>query len=121
MSIQVALEDVTGAGPQNAQSLAAAALGAELSFVASTGGTSEKVAISTANARSSVIASRIAMVTPDVDCFVRQGLATPTAVSDGTDQLLLAGNTYRLGVTPGNKLAFITATGTGFVYITPGA
>lgn len=61
------------------------------------------------------------VVTPDVDCFVTQGV-TPVAVADGTDQILLAYNSYRLTrIVDGNKLAFITAGATGNIYISPGA
>jgi hypothetical protein len=46
----------------------------------------------------------------------------PTAVSDGTDQILLANQQYRIiPIIPGYKIAFILAIGTGNVYITPEA
>jgi hypothetical protein len=60
----------------------------------------------------------VVLVTPSVDCYVIQG-ANPTALSDGTDLKLLGNNTYRCRVTFGSKLAFITATGTGSVNLTP--
>lgn len=101
----------------------------EISMEILSGGQSQKVAISTASAATAAItAAQIptgrvvipAVVTPDVDCFVRRG-AAPTAVSDGTDQLLKAGNAYRCEMGLGDKLAFITASGSGNVYFTPGA
>jgi hypothetical protein len=90
------------------------------------GGASQKVAVSAASAQSAAITisptgNQDVMVTPDIDVFVRQG-SSPIAVADGTDILLLAGNSYRLsGIVNGNKLAFITGGGAGFVYISPGA
>jgi hypothetical protein len=91
------------------------------SIVVLTGGQSAAVSISTTSAQSAAITTPSVVVTPTVDCFFRQG-ANPTALSDGTDQILLATNSYRLsGIVSGNKLAFITASGTGTVYITPGA
>lgn len=52
---------------------------------------------------------------------MRQG-SNPTAVSDGTDQILPANNWVRLeNLTIGNKLAFKTASGSGTVYLTNGA
>lgn len=62
----------------------------------------------------------VAVVTPTVDCFFRKG-ATPTATSDGTDQFMVAKNTYRIfGLATTDRLAFNSAT-PGSVYITPGA
>ena len=100
----------------------------EISCAVLSGGQSSKVAISTASAQSAAIAAQgggvtgaaVVLLTPDTTCFVRYG-TNPTALSDGTDQILMANNTYRVDVAPGGKFAFITATGTGFVYITPGA
>lgn len=93
-----------------------------------TGGQSHSVAISSTSAQSNALGTAVAnpggldaVVTPSVDCFVRQG-ANPTALSDGTDQFLVAGNSYRLsGIVGGNKLAFKTTAASGTVYITPGA
>lgn len=98
----------------------------EISMEILSGGQSSKVAISTASAQTAAIVAVPgqtavkAVFTPDVDCFVRRG-TNPTAVSDGTDQLVKANNAYRCEMLPGEKLAFITATGTGNVYFTPGA
>lgn len=88
------------------------------------GGTSSQVSISTTSAHSVAFTFEAALagyvlITSDVNCFVRQG-TDPTALSNGTDQILLANQTYRCWVNSGNKLAFITASGTGTVYLTPG-
>lgn len=97
-----------------------------ISIKALTGGQSSVVAISAASAQSAALTMNSTdqtdvLVTPTVDCFMRQGSA-PVAVSDGTDQILLAGNTYRVsGIVNGNKLAFITTGAAGSVYISPGA
>lgn len=98
----------------------------EISMEILTGGQSSKVAISTASAQTPAMGTVWgqtavkAVFTPDVDCFVRRG-ANPTALADGTDQLVKANNAYRCEMLPGEKLAFITASGTGNVYFTPGA
>jgi hypothetical protein len=85
------------------------------------GGQSQKVALTTASAQSAALTGYQYILTPDVNCFVRLGV-NPTAVSDGTDQILLANQTYRIfPIVPGQKFAFILATGTGNVYITPDA
>lgn len=86
------------------------------------GGTSEKVSISSTSAASTAIGKAYkAVVTSSVDCFMRAG-ASPTALSTGVDQFLLAGVAYRVyGLKPGDKLAFITTAASGTVYISPGA
>jgi hypothetical protein len=83
------------------------------------GGTCQKVAISTTSAVCTALKGNVAHVTPTVDCFVRKGAPTtsPTALSDGTDHLLLANATQEFRVQPGEVLAFITASGSGYVYI----
>lgn len=93
----------------------------EYSMAALTGGQSEKVAVSGTSATSAVIGGSYVVVTPDTNVFVRRG-STPVAVADGTDQMLLANQSYRLyGLNTQDKLAFITSGGTGNVYISPGA
>lgn len=93
----------------------------ESSVLALTGGQSQLIALSTASAPSNVINGASAVVYSDVLCFFRQGGA-PIAVSNGTDQVIPAGVWTRItGIIPGNKLAFIVATGTGNLYLTPGA
>lgn len=94
----------------------------ELSFTASLGGTSQKVAFSATSAASTELGSgtggsMTVLVTTDLDCFVRQG-TNPTALSDGTDQFITANAIYRISVQRGNKLAFIGAAA-GNAYITP--
>lgn len=79
-------------------------------------GTSLKVSISTTSAQSAAISASRVHVTPNADCYVREGI-NPTAVSDGTDHFLLGNATQEFFITPGNKLAFITESGTGFVRI----
>jgi hypothetical protein len=86
------------------------------------GGQSQKVVTSTTSAQSTALTgvSQVTIVC-DTNTFVRMGL-NPTAVSDGTDQLLLANQQYRIiPIISGYKLAFILAAGTGNVYITPEA
>lgn len=92
----------------------------EISIVVDDGGRSQAISISSTSAQSAVINTNSVLVTPTVDVFVRQG-ANPTALSDGTDILLLASTSYRLAVTPGKKLAFKTSSATGTVYLTQGA
>lgn len=104
----------------NASQLVAGRIFLESALVLS-GGQSSVVAVSGTSAQSLVITTENVVVTTTVDCFVRQD-SNPTAVSDGTDQILLGGNQYRLaGIVTGNKLAFKTTGATGNVYITPGA
>ena len=85
-----------------------------------TGGQTNAVAISTTSAQSAAITEEKVLVYSTVFCFARQG-TNPTALSNGTDQPIPAETLIRVPVTSGNKLAFITATGSGTVYITPGA
>jgi hypothetical protein len=85
------------------------------------GGQSQKIAISATSASTAVLTSSSYLLSVDVDCFGRMGL-TPVAVSDGTDQIFMAGNTYRIvPVVPGYKLALITTSATGSAYLTPDA
>lgn len=82
-------------------------------------GSCQAVAISTTSASSTAFKSRVIDVTPTVDCFARyspSGSAV-TALSNGTDQFLLAGSTQRFDVIPGSLVAFITSSGTGTVHI----
>lgn len=101
----------------------------EVTVEITAGGTSQKLAISGASAQSAAAAAGTTenkgapikyLITPDVTCFVRKA-ANPTALADGTDQILLANNTYRVELMDGEKLAFITSGAAGFVYITPRA
>jgi hypothetical protein len=101
----------------------------EISLDLNAGGTSQKLAISAASAQSAAAAASSTenkgapisyVITPDSNCFVRKG-ANPTALSDGTDQLLIANQSYRVQLMDGEKMAFITTAAAGFVYITPRA
>lgn len=84
------------------------------------GGESQTVAMSVSNNETTALSVPYVMVTVTADCFFRRGLA-PVAVSDGTDQILLANNSYRIsGLEEGDKLSFIMASGTGTAYVTPG-
>jgi len=85
------------------------------------GGSSSVVSISGTSAQSAVLNTFTVLISPTVDCFVREG-TNPTALADGTDMLLFGGNSYRVVLqATGHKLAFITSSATGSVYITPGA
>ncbi len=92
----------------------------EVSLVADSGGLSQAVALSTTSAQTAVLNCNYVLVELTAAGFYRQG-ANPTALSDGTDQYLAANVKYRVNITPGNKLAFKLATGTGTAYVTPGA
>lgn len=85
------------------------------------GGISQKIAISGASAQSAAFMSGQPIYVNlyvDTDCFARCG-ANPTALSDGTDQFIPSGPLFRYGPIPiGYKLAFKTAAGSGFAYIT---
>jgi len=95
--------------------------GLNISCQVLSGGQSAKISTSTTSAQSAVLTSTSYLVYTDVDVFVRTG-ADPTAVSDGTDQILPAKTQSRIvPILLGNKLAFITPTGTGNVYLTPDA
>ncbi len=92
----------------------------EQSMELSAGGKSQSVAMSTTSAASTAISkSGYIVVYVSADCFARKGVA-PTALINGTDQFLVGGNQYRFPWTDGEKIAFITVTGTGTAYITPG-
>jgi len=92
-----------------------------LSAAAGIGGTAQKVILAAGSVQSAAIGAAHALVTPDTSVFYREG-ANPTALNTGVDQILLAGNTYRIPTAlPTNKFAFIPVTGSaGNVYITPG-
>lgn len=111
----------TGKEEAQAGSFGAAHVTEQSILASATAGVSEAIALTaTASAVSSAITAGSAVVTPTVDCFFRQAV-TPVALLTGVDQILLAGNSYRInGITSGNKLAFIS-TSAGTVYVTPGA
>lgn len=93
----------------------------EISLVPNVGASSESVAISTTSAQSSALFSSAAgyvNIFSNVDCFMRMG-TNPTALNTGVDQFIPGGNLLRVGPIPTSyKLAFITPSGTGTVYIT---
>lgn len=93
----------------------------EGSIRALSGGQCQAVSISGTSAQSASITTGNVIVTPTVDCYFRAS-ANPTALSDGTDQLLLGGVQYRIvGIASGHKLAFKTTGATGTAHIAPGA
>lgn len=97
------------------------ALQKELSLHANTGNKSQKVTISSTNAASSAIPTDNAVIYATVDCFMRAG-AAPVAVATGVDQFIPASTLLRVTLPQINwKLAFITSSASGLVYITPGA
>lgn len=76
------------------------------------------VAISTSNAQSGILSHDDAVVISTVDCFVAKG-ANPVATT--SHQFVPASTPLRLwGWKVGEQLAFVTASGTGTVYISPG-
>lgn len=98
----------------------------ESSLMVLSGGQSQAVSISTTSAQSAAIGNsgegtQTAVIYSTVECFMRQG-ANPTALATGVDQIIPASTLLRLdNIVGGNRLAFITPTGSGTVYITPGA
>jgi hypothetical protein len=79
-------------------------------------GTSAQTPVVTQAANTSPAQKMKCTFTPDADAFVRKGV-NPTAVV-GTDQFVMARNTYRCELAPGERLAFITSGATGNVYFT---
>lgn len=76
------------------------------------------LSISTSSTPSGVLTHDDAVVISTVDCFVTKG-ASPVATTGG--QFIPANTPLRLwGWKAGEQLAFITASGTGTVYISPG-
>lgn len=102
---------------------AAIPLQAEVSItaLAGVGGGAQKVVLAAGSVQSTAIGNVTALVTPDTAVFYREG-SDPTALANGTDQILLANVSYRIAMTlPTNELAFIPVSGSsGNVYITPG-
>jgi len=95
--------------------------GINISCQVLSGGQSQKIAVSSTSAQSAALTTTSYFLTTDVDVFCRVG-TSPTAVADGTDQIFLASNSYRvLPVAVGAKFAFITSGASGNVYLTPEA
>lgn len=95
----------------------------EYTLAVATPGTSQKLSLAgsgVAVVTAAAIGSDIVVITPTVDCFFRKS-ATANATADGTDQFLVAKNTYRIfGLLATDKLSFNGATA-GDIYITPNA
>lgn len=93
------------------------------SLVVPSGATTKALAISTTSAQTDALRGGEIVVSSDVACFVVRG-ASPTATVPAAGGAaggvpLVAGAQYRLtGGAVGEKLAFITATGSGTVYYT---
>lgn len=95
--------------------------GINISCQVLSGGQSSKVAVTTTSAQSAALTATSYLITSDVNIFVRMG-ENPIALSDGTDQIMLANNTYRIvPAILGQKFAFISLSGAGNVYLTPNA
>jgi len=77
-----------------------------------------RVAVTVASAQTAVLTASGYTVTVTAPCFVVRG-ANPTAVAQ-TSFYLAAGIPYKLsGILAGDKLAFITASGTADAYVSP--
>lgn len=90
------------------------------SFNASAGNDSAIVAASGTSAQSSTYDCGVGknfLITPLVSVYYRWG-TNPTAVSTGADQLLVAGNTYRIKAGGTGKFAFKALASSGNVHIT---
>jgi hypothetical protein len=92
-----------------------------LTVARGTGEGQQSVSVSgTSAATSNAIGADECVVYANVECFVLAGSNPTATVAAGTP--LSAGQTIRLrGIQPGDKLAFITASGTGTAYVRPGA
>jgi hypothetical protein len=92
------------------------------------GGTTIPLAISGTSAQSAVLFAdnqyvdgpQNVVLYSTTDCFIRKG-ANPTALSNGTDMIVPAQTLLRTQVMPGERIAAITASATGTLYIMPGA
>ena len=95
----------------------------EYTLAVATPGTSLKLSIATPGTSVKTVAALgadTAVITATADCFFRKG-ADPAATNDGTDQFIVAKNTYRIfGLAASDKLAFNGPTACD-IYITPGA
>lgn len=91
-----------------------------INLTATSGATSQALAIGTASAASVAFKDEYVYIYSTINCFMRQGTA-PVAAAD-TDQFIPATTLVRVRLGKGAtaKLAFIAAAG-GTVYLTPGA
>jgi hypothetical protein len=79
----------------------------------------QSVSVSTSSAQTtSALTGNDPLVYATVECFVVAGTNPTASVATGTP-IPAAGYVRLLGVQPGDKLAFITASGTGTVYVCP--
>ena len=65
--------------------------------------------VASSNSLAPGIQEIICLVTPDATGFILQG-TNPVAVADGTCQIVLANNSYRVKIYAGNKVAYILLT-----------
>lgn len=81
----------------------------------------QSVAVSTSSAvTTDTVGSDTAVIYTTVECFVVAGTAPTATVAAGTP--IPANGMVRVGgLKPSDKLAFISASGTGTAYIRPGA
>ncbi len=79
----------------------------------------QSVSVSTTSAATTdAIGSNDPLIYSTVECFVVAGAAPTATVANGTP--IPAGGYVRLtGVQPGDRLAFIAASGTGTAYVRP--
>lgn len=99
----------------------------EITLDINNGGQSTLITLSATSAQGPVVVQPAGLpvgvpvpcvVTPDVNCWARKG-TNPTAVQD-SDIKLLAGNTYRIQLMAGERLALVAA-GAGTANFTPNA
>lgn len=87
---------------------------------ANSGGSSQKLAVTTASIASAAINGENVNIFCTVDCFIRQG-EDPVAVATGVDQFIPAGVLLNVsGITKGSKLAIISNGSVGTAFISPG-
>jgi hypothetical protein len=90
----------------------------EHSIMVQEGNKCQSVSISSTSAQSSTIDKGQAVIYATTDCFMRQG-SNPTALSTGVDQFIPGSTLLRITMKPMSKLAFVTTSATGTVYIQP--
>ncbi len=93
----------------------------EIDLTLSSGGNCQAVSISSTSAQSGALPNDTAVIYATVACFARTG-SNPTALATGVDIFIPATTMLRITVpNPGDKIAFVTSSATGTVYIAPGA
>lgn len=85
-------------------------------------GPSLRVAIGAASQVSTAILAQLVTITPTVDCFYAIG-ETPVAADAAGSDFLPAGKKFSVAITPGHKVAVISADGAteGALFILPAA